>query len=91
MLDSYPGSANYPAAQYWLSESLYRRGDYSGALAHASSFLENFPDHHLGENALDTTAWCLEQLGRYGEAAQARESFIERFADSSGGLKDVLA
>jgi TolA-binding protein len=82
LLSSYPQSEIVADTRYWLAEFLYRRADYAGALSHFEDVYRDYPDYALRDHALDSIAWCLEQLGRYDEAIEVRNTFLSEFPES---------
>ncbi|NTU78709.1 MAG: tetratricopeptide repeat protein [Chloroflexales bacterium] len=96
-----PGGAENPEAQFWLAESLLRRGDYVGATEHYQVALEqkkNFPEAYLGlaqtqyaqgnrDAALATVAIGLGQRPDYAEALLFKGKLLQE----AGRFDEALA
>lgn len=75
----YPDHSLAANAKYWLGETFYARGDYSGA---SRAFAKSYQDHPEGQKAPDTLLKLAMSLGEQGmkpEACLTLSELVKRF------------
>jgi len=70
-------------AQLYLAQSLYRTNEYAGAEEHFKKAAKQLGhDIHLKTSALGGVAACLEQQGKYAEAAEKYKNIVVKNPDA---------
>lgn len=82
-IDAYPTHDYADNAQYWLAEAYYDQRQYDRALVEFRAVATRFPKGNKVPDALLKVAYCLERLGRTGEARAALERVIADYAHSN--------
>ncbi len=83
IVDDNGGTKSGHIARLYLAQSLYRTNEYAAAEEHfkkAASQLHN--DIHLKTSALAGVACCLEQQGKYAEAAERFKKIVAKYPDA---------
>ena len=90
-LQTYPGDARSPDAQYWLGESLFARGQYREA---ADEFLAGYKGYPKSGKAPDTLlklGLSLAGLGERDAACSTYAEVLKKYPQASKALRQRVA
>ncbi len=73
-------------ALFWIGESRYARGDYSGALDAFSATVERYPGGNKVGDAMLKAGKCLEALGQTARAVQTYEELRTLFPGTAAAI-----
>ncbi|RPH99298.1 MAG: outer membrane protein assembly factor BamD [Calditrichaeota bacterium] len=83
IVDRYSRTSSGKLARYYLAQSLYKTNDYTAAQRQFSKFSSVFSaDDHLKTSALAGVAACLEEQGKYEEAAKKYQAIVKKYDDA---------
>ena len=76
------GVLNTPAALYQSAQNDYSRGNYDLAIQSFRSYLENFPDTELADNAAYWIGECYFSQGKHSQAIRQFDTILNRYPRS---------
>ena len=86
-LDTYPGSANAPSAQYWLGLAYHNLRDTKNAVAAQQALIKMYPDSPKVPDALLAIATAQGDSGDSASARNTLEDIIARYPNSEAAQK----
>lgn len=83
IVDRYGRTSSGKLARYYLAQSLYKTDDYAAAQRQFKKFSSVFSaEDHLRTSALAGVAACLEEQGKYTQAAKQYQAIVKKYEDA---------
>lgn len=91
IVDKYKGTNSAGIATFYLANSYFFKKDYDNAKKYYSKYMDDYnADDLLSSSSLSGIGACLEQKGKYQEAAQYYEKAAKRYPTSFQAPQNYL-
>lgn len=79
LIEDYGGTDKAELGKYYIANSYYKIGNYADAETYFREYLDSNGDSFLASSAMAGVAACLEQQGKYQEAAEQYEKTARQY------------
>jgi len=91
MIDNYSGTNSASKGVYLLAYTYFQKGEYENALTYFKKYLDDYAnDPILTSASYSGMGACLEQQGKFFDAAQSYEKGSKKFADHFNAPQQLM-